>query len=248
MGEGFLSAVFEEPEWVKCACGNEAVKLDADTGRCWNCNKASERARALQRAMTAARIPPPMRWVRPEHPDLAVILGFPGSHVALGHRLHALVETTTLRTVTLLGNTKEGKTHMAIALLMPKLLDSLFIDASELASCEGKHRFGNGDAPSLAKAKRARVLVLDELKAPVDDRQRGVLEQVIWHRFAHGLRTVITSGLTKEELTAIFGDGARRRFGFDFELEGDRGEAKYINLTEERLKRAEANAAKGRAA
>lgn len=232
--------------WVRCRaklpdgsqCKQEALSLDPQTGRCPRCVAAHERERDLRRNLSRACIPEPMQWVRPNHPDLAKILHMPGQHGALGARLHALAENSALRTLTLLGNSGEGKTHLAIALMMPRLTDSLFADASTLTAVERQHRLGRGEDPLIERAFRARVLVIDELGEPASRERTELLQRLMQDRFAKGRRTIITSGLSADELQSVYGKGHARRMGLlpDNTL-NVLGEARKWDLTRDRLVR-----------
>lgn len=235
----------EEPAWVDCRatrddgnpCTNRALTLDR-VGRCIRCVEAAERVQGLVRAFERAGVPDDLRWVTPEHPTLAKIIGLEGHHQSLGQRLRALVHSDTLKTITLLGNSGEGKTHLAAALIQPVIDGSMFTLASTLSVSDRQHRYGKGEATLLARALRARALVIDELEQPDDPKALATLKRVIWERWQNGRRTIITSGLTGAELMTIFGDGAARRFGIKHGPYGDvLGEAKAWNLTSDRYKR-----------
>lgn len=81
--------------------------------------------------------------------------------------------------------------------------------AADLCNSRRQHRLGEGEAPQLARAEKAPLLVLDEFGQEVAD-DRWLLE-LLDVRYAQGLPTLSTSGLTRSQLDQRYGAGAVRR-------------------------------------
>src|SRR5690606_9469681 len=77
-----------------------------------------------------------------------------------------------------------------------------------LVRARREHGLGDGDAPLIAQAMRASVLVVDELGA--EPASEVPFEVVDW-RYASGLPTLITSGLTSTGFRERYGDALWRR-------------------------------------
>lgn len=107
-----------------------------------------------------------------------------------------------------MGPTGIGKSSAAdmIAIRNP----GFFIHARELASAERRHSLGAGYAPEIARAREARVLYIDDVGAE-EQRDVGVLQEVIDHRYRKGLATFVTTGLRQSELQDRIGAAYIRR-------------------------------------
>lgn len=108
----------------------------------------------------------------------------------------------------LLGPTGCGKT--SAALWLKAGLPGEWFHARELAGCERRHALGDGEPPALTRACKARVLYIDDLGTE-EARDLAVLQQVYERRYAAGLATVTTTGLTKNMLTERYGAATVRR-------------------------------------
>jgi hypothetical protein len=102
----------------------------------------------------------------------------------------------------LLGPSGAGKTR-ACHWLMADFGGTL-IHARDLGSCERRHGLGQGYPRELQIARTNRVLYLDDVGAE-DGRDLGVIQEVLEVRYREGLATVVTSGLSADELKAHLG-------------------------------------------
>jgi len=81
--------------------------------------------------------------------------------------------------------------------------------AAALVSARKQHKLGDGEAPESARAETATLLFLDEIGQEIAD-DRWLLE-LLNVRYAAGLSTLSTSGLSPAALEQRYGSGARRR-------------------------------------
>lgn len=108
----------------------------------------------------------------------------------------------------LLGPSGEGKTAAADWLAVR--FRGHFVHARELASSERRHGLGDGYPPELRRAREASVLYLDDVGSE-EQRDLGTLQEVLDHRYRHGLATFATSGLRSDQLKAHIGAAYVRR-------------------------------------
>lgn len=101
-----------------------------------------------------------------------------------------------------LGLTGAGKTSLAVAMLDAwvrvaphERTGALFVGASYLSRARARFRLGDGEAPLIAAAQRAPLLVLDDLGNEREDRD-GCITDVVFGRHDAGLPTWVTCGLT----------------------------------------------------
>jgi hypothetical protein len=85
----------------------------------------------------------------------------------------------------------------------------LWTTAAELCSARRQHRLGEGEAPTFKRAETAPLLMLDEVGQEIAD-DRWLLE-LLDVRYASGLPTLSTSGLTRAQLEGRYGSGTLRR-------------------------------------
>lgn len=90
-------------------------------------------------------------------------------------------------------------------------------EAVVLAQAAARHPLGEGAAPELDAAKRARLLVLDDVAWA--GRDETFLE-VLGHRYDASLPTIFTVGLSRAELLRRYGDAVVRRM---VEVQGRKG-------------------------
>lgn len=135
------------------------------------------------------------------------------------------------------GQTGTGKTSLAIAMLdawvrrnPEERTGAIFLEAAWLARARARHRLGEGEAPTVAAAMRAPLLVLDDLGSEREDRD-GCITDVIYERHNAELPTWITCGLATtfddlaEVLARRYDSGFMRRVlesGKRVQLGGDR--------------------------
>jgi hypothetical protein len=110
------------------------------------------------------------------------------------------------------GPSARGKTSCAIArarLLAGQGLRALFVTAAALAESARVAPFG-ARVPALDAARAADVLVLDELGGEPQALSNPVVT-LLHDRHANESITIVTTGLTLEQLSARYNDGAVRR-------------------------------------
>lgn len=115
--------------------------------------------------------------------------------------------------VLLTGNAGTGKTSLAVA-MMRHIVDggetgARFVGAYWLAKARLEHRLGEGEAPLVATAMRAPVLVLDDVGIELD--KTTAVHEVIYERHAREQRTIVTTGFGYRQLADRYGDGIARR-------------------------------------
>jgi DNA replication protein DnaC len=86
----------------------------------------------------------------------------------------------------------------------------LWTTGAALIVARREHALGVGEPPALWRAKTASLLVLDEL-GHESGAADPVLLEVIDHRYAQRSPTIVTSGLTRIEFVARYGDALFRR-------------------------------------
>lgn len=131
----------------------------------------------------------------------------------LDPKLLRAVRGNPTRCAVLLGPTGCGKTTAArlLDLLAPRFAGfngTYWIRAADLATAERRHGLGMGWPPELERAREAQALVIDDVG---NERETSSLMDVLDHRYANGLPTIVTSGFTKKELSAHIGAAAVRR-------------------------------------
>jgi DNA replication protein DnaC len=89
-----------------------------------------------------------------------------------------------------------------------ELVPVMWVTEHDLAVALRAHPLGRGECPLVRDAKSAAALVVDEV-GPVG--RSGPLFEVLNARYQRGLRTVVTSGLTLEQVTSTYGDAMVRR-------------------------------------
>lgn len=87
---------------------------------------------------------------------------------------------------------------------------SKFVASYELVRAADEAPLGQ-EPRLLRKARRAAMLVLDDLGTDSNHRRRDVVRDLIHERTAHDRPTVITTYLSIDDIRAHYGDGIRRR-------------------------------------
>jgi DNA replication protein DnaC len=122
----------------------------------------------------------------------------------------------------LLGPTRIGKSTAAAAILTRVVTASAaaggepwyatatvhWFGAGTLELARKQHPIGRGEAPEVALACIASLLVLDDVGW---DRDPAAVSYVLDQRMQRGLTTIITSGKTRDELSAQYGAAVVRR-------------------------------------
>lgn len=191
-----------------CACGKPFD--GAHNHRCRDCWRAAKHAEALK--PVDASIPKRFRWA------------IEATSAALRERVKATDELIARALAnppstdfTLIGDTAVGKTSLVVAMLSAWVRQdpearcgARFVEAYWLAGARARHPLGQGEAPAVADAMAASMLVVDDLGSEVDDR-RNVLADVIFHRHNEELPTWITTGWSTEQLVGRYGSQVIRR-------------------------------------
>lgn len=202
------------PHW--CAlCGAEAPYGETYCPPC-RPKALEDRKRALL-ADALESIPEAFAWCRLASPALADVV--PPAH------LDAARSGLDRSMVLLVGPKGAGKTSLAIAMLRARLDAALapdadgdavtraagarFASAFDLAYARADAQLG-AEPAALRAWKRATVLVVDDLGAEAKAHNSPVGE-LIHHRHAHALPTIVTTGFNSKELTERYGDGIVRR-------------------------------------
>lgn len=169
--------------------------------------------RALHRQAGTAWQTVPARYREPI-PELLKRLE--AQHVGVpGRRLHARVREAYTVSAILMGPTGCGKSTSAAVLVRRALTefvasggkrhacacDLAWTRATRLAVAERQHALGAGEADPIARAKRAGLLVLDDLGLE----EPGAVLPILGERYDARLATIVTTGLTKAGLTKHLG-------------------------------------------
>jgi hypothetical protein len=86
----------------------------------------------------------------------------------------------------------------------------MYVTAFRLAKARASHPLGEGEAPLVAKALAASLLVVDELGGE-DDRHGTAVREVLHERHAENLPTWVTTGVGPREIAARYDGGIARR-------------------------------------
>lgn len=181
--------------------------------------RRSEAEHELRRKAAAAWMHVP-RTYRAPIPDLLKRLEHDLAGPA-GRRLLRKVRDAHTVAAVLLGPTGCGKTSTAAMLVRRALAefeasggkrrscatDLVWAHATEIAVAERRHALGAGEPELLVRARRAGLLVLDDLGLE----EQGAIVPVLVTRYDQGLATIVTTGLTKSALTKHLGASGNRR-------------------------------------
>ena len=203
----------------RCEC-HAPVKARGDF--CADCERAMAaqlRTMFLERAV--ATIPRGWEWAR---------FGVPEFNQRTRPTIRSASESWRRAngSLTLLGRTGSGKTASAIA-IAHRILDAAhakvlprdamafaaglrFVSAVDLAQARKRHKLGNDEPPLERAAKRATLLILDEVGfESLDERTVTDVIEFRYRNGAHEHPTIITSGLSEAELAARYGDAIKRK-------------------------------------
>jgi DNA replication protein DnaC len=197
--------------------------------------EARAAAAAKQEEFRQWKIRDSVRRILEELPQGAARCGSPEFKARVrSPRLRSFAETYTLDrgSAALLGPSGLGKTT-ALAAMAHRLIDvavantlgtpgalesrellnarrMAWLTGQKLVTARRFHPLGEGEAPLVAGAMAASLLLLDELGAESREPDPIVFE-VIDTRYATGLPTIVTSGLPSEQFIARYGDALWRR-------------------------------------
>ena len=115
---------------------------------------------------------------------------------------------------TLIGPAGVGKTTAAFALARRWAWDARqrfqYSTGYELARAPREHELGDDEPPAVARAKNARILLLDDLGSE-PAAPNSPIPELIHDRHADDRPTIVTSWMDRAKLAARFGDGTCRR-------------------------------------
>lgn len=182
-------------------CG---AKVERENMRCRGCVKRERREAWGQRALAA--VPRGFSDSSLESEWLVRLVGQAGIETAKG----ALAESR----VVAVGPPGSGKTSLLAAMLVaadfPTRPGPVWVSAHQLAKARTLHPLGEGEAPIIAQALDASVLVVDELGGE-DQRYASAVAEVLFERHAEAKPTWVTTGVTPKEISARYGGGIARR-------------------------------------
>lgn len=219
---GLIAELPTGPVRRRFICERCGVELMANVCRCETCAAAEQvekRAALIVRARES--IPQRFRWARLTAPALAKRLK--ASPKVVETAWHALSGANPI--VTIVGQSGTGKTSLAVAMLAeiieagavltcdPKVLDRArfahFAGCQQLAIARKEHKLGAGAPDEVMRARRASVLVLDE----VGREGKGELDvaKIIHEREADCALTIVTTWLDEGGALAAYDSGLARR-------------------------------------
>ena len=204
-----LSLVLPGPR--KCADCRALTDGRKFCGACIERRIAARDAAKLREARMIALAGVPMAWTDNTETYLRAVKS--PKMRAIGER-YALTNGSLLTTApTGAGKTASAARALRRLIRAAKLGDAvchvLWTNGSELARARRRHKLGEGDAPVIVDAKRAPLLVIDELRLHADD--EAVMD-VVDARYLAGFVTIVTTGATLDELVSHYGAACVRRF------------------------------------
>lgn len=199
----------------RCRCG---ATVRGRRGVCEACS-ASDRAEMLTLSFGPVLAPlPAWEWARFGRPEMR----------AVSRRLYDAAEAWSPEdgNLVLLDPTSgAGKTASAVAIIHRLVDDAMrpgathaerthargirYLSAYDLATARRNHPLGAGEAPLIRQAKRATLLVIDEVgfERAVDT----AIPDVLNARYQMALPTVVTAGMTEPDFAAYLGDAVKRK-------------------------------------
>jgi DNA replication protein DnaC len=184
--------------WRCLVCG--AAIVDGPERACATCEASTRQARvrdAVRESLPAA------------HRDATLEVAWLRALVGDDAIARARTATTSAQ-VLLVGPAGTGKTSLAAAMFQARLEPrACWCSAFELARARASARLGE-EAPLVAAALRAPLLVVDELGAE-EHRPGSAVVEVIYERHAEQRPTWVTTGMTSASLSARYGGGILRR-------------------------------------
>ena len=137
-----------------------------------------------------------------------------GQSVANDEAVRRSIDAVRCDHVVWMGPPGAGKSSLAVASLRRWVSGSsraaMFIAAHHLATARIQHAAGRGEAPAVARAIAAPMLLIDDLGAG-NATATDAASDVIRDRVDQGKPLWITTGLTAQELAARYDGGAIRR-------------------------------------
>lgn len=195
-----------EPTWLECPCGTPDKPTLTARVPCWDCTRKRSRVDADRsaREVALASIPRRHQWARLSAPGFDLGPRVQGDAAALVARILGADR------VCFVGGAGSGKTTLACACLRERLDGGLFVSAISLGLARAQARLGDGEPALVERAIAAPLLLLDDVGQEPKVASSAV-KDVIFARYDADLPTWVTTGLTSEELVALYGDGFVRR-------------------------------------
>lgn len=192
-----------EPKWLTCDCGQQCSRVP-----CWSCSnhaaKIADEVIEAARARSACGIPKRYQWARLEGSEIA-------ARVQTTDRIDKIARRVlAAQRVVFAGPSGAGKTSLACACLREASLRGSFVSAIALGSARIQYAAGHGEAPLVARAMTAPLVLIDEVGGEGKTATNAVRD-VIFARYDADLPTWITTGFSYPELVSLYGDGITRR-------------------------------------
>lgn len=198
-------------ERFTCRCGTpfDGARPDAS---CDACRAKAKFVAALGKLRDA--VPDRFHWCLTQEPDVDLV----GARVKASPELvRRALERPPTGDMMLVGDTSAGKTSLAVAMLVAWVRQdpdaraaARFAESWWLAGAAARHPLGQGEAPDITAAKRAPLLVIDDLGSEIDDR-RGVIAEVVFQRHNKTLPMWVTTGFDTDYLVGRYGSQVVRR-------------------------------------
>lgn len=128
---------------------------------------------------------------------------------------HAALDAVRVAAV---GDPGAGKTSLIAAMLAASDFAkasrgegrAMWVSAHQLAKARALHPLGDGEAPFIASALSANLLVVDEVGGE-DQRYASAVTEVLYERHAEARPTWVTTGVGPKEIANRYGGGIARR-------------------------------------
>jgi DNA replication protein DnaC len=209
----------ERCEKFVCKCG-----AAVDGAR--ECAPCAERSRLREQMRTTlASIPEDFRWALGANAmklrDLSPRTGRP--FVSLTEaQITRCLEAPPGQNLHFRGRVGAGKTTLAIAMLWAwvsrephRRRGAFYVEASVLARARAGHSLGDGEAPLVAKALRAPLVLLDDLGHEANDRD-NCISDVVYGRARDNRPTWITTGIVADKDVMGFTEALTERYDGGF--------------------------------
>jgi DNA replication protein DnaC len=186
---------------------------------------------ALAPAFESVSLGGALEWCRAGTPEYAKATERALRLSARNEQAANLIETAVWKrswgSLLFLGPTGVGKSKVIVA-IAHRILDAAmaggldehffhaamrirFVSGFELAKAWAKHKLGDGDPPLVAQAKRASLLLLDEIGYEDTRLDPHAVRDVLHARDDRNMPTLATSGKTRAELDERYGEATTRR-------------------------------------
>jgi len=112
--------------------------------------------------------------------------------------------------VVLMGLSRAGKSSLAVAMLRRRAAErrapSAFLHAYRLSVARIQHAAGHGEPELVETAMRTPLVLIDDLGGE-RDHAMSAIPDILVERHAEGRATWVTTGMTREQLGARYGEG-----------------------------------------